>query len=99
MDAPCKPHYRSLRSLRATPPLAFRKGPVAPLSRESLTPTSPTGLHFTVFAFVKLDIHHRSVPIHLEDFLADRLHFQAIKFGGSFTVRTTPTAPMDNSIF
>ncbi|GBL82339.1 hypothetical protein AVEN_252500-1 [Araneus ventricosus] len=50
---------------------------------------------------VKLDIHHKDVPIHLEGFLADRFHFQSIKFCVSFTSRTVPTvnpSPMGNQI-
>ncbi|GBL82055.1 hypothetical protein AVEN_50622-1 [Araneus ventricosus] len=45
----------------------------------------------TTTAYLKLGIHHRSVPIHLEGFLADRFHFQPIKFGGLLTGRTVPT--------
>ncbi|GBO44985.1 hypothetical protein AVEN_73901-1 [Araneus ventricosus] len=44
---------------------------------------------------IKLGIHHKAVPIHLEGFLADRFHFQPIKFVGSFTGRTVPL-PVDH---
>ncbi|GBM29909.1 hypothetical protein AVEN_132987-1, partial [Araneus ventricosus] len=40
-EAPCKPHYQSLRSLRAIAPApcpAFKMGYPVPLLRESLTP-------------------------------------------------------------
>ncbi|GBN66256.1 hypothetical protein AVEN_98585-1, partial [Araneus ventricosus] len=36
----------------------------------------------SALASVKLDIHRRSAPIHLQGFLADRFHSQFIKFGG-----------------
>ncbi|GBO22320.1 hypothetical protein AVEN_160884-1 [Araneus ventricosus] len=45
---------------------------------------------------VKLGSHHRSVPNHLESFLVGWFYFQLIKFGGSFTGWTAPTAPTGN---
>ncbi|GBN87878.1 hypothetical protein AVEN_202467-1 [Araneus ventricosus] len=36
----------------------------------------------SAYGNLKLDIHHKAVPIHLEGFLADRFHFQPIKFVG-----------------
>ncbi|GBN22096.1 hypothetical protein AVEN_116104-1 [Araneus ventricosus] len=50
---------------------------------------------------LKLDIHTKAVPIHLDVFLVDRFHFQPIKFGGSFTGRTVTTvnpSPTSNPI-
>ncbi|GBN95921.1 hypothetical protein AVEN_142332-1 [Araneus ventricosus] len=40
----------------------------------------------------KLDIHDKAVPIHLEDFSADRFHFHPINLDESFTGRTAPIA-------
>ncbi|GBO37940.1 hypothetical protein AVEN_37570-1 [Araneus ventricosus] len=41
---------------------------------------------------VKLDFHEENAPSNLEGFLPDRINFQPINFGGSFTGRTAPTA-------
>ncbi|GBN22636.1 hypothetical protein AVEN_217505-1, partial [Araneus ventricosus] len=40
--------------------------------------------------YLKLDIHLKTVLVHLEGFLAGRFHFQPIKFGGLFTGQTVP---------
>ncbi|GBO24047.1 hypothetical protein AVEN_22885-1 [Araneus ventricosus] len=42
-----------------------------------------------------LDIHHRSVLIHLEGFLADLFHFQPIKFDGSWTFTIDMSNPFE----